>query len=756
MKIRQPKFLVKLFIFSALSGTLPVLLLGLFSYNKSSDIIQDKVAKGNQLNLEQTQQRVEQILKTADKSVTQFIAAPLANSAINKPLTPEHFDTVNGLLQGLQQLQSFELGIHDIMLVSLNRGWALNNSTEVLSLEGLPQKELLRSYAQNIRTSFWKQTAGGLLIHLVKKLPLHTLNPSGLIVVEFNGKELSKLLASNQELGEAMILDEDYNVLAHTDPSKIGSSMRSMEELQPIQAPKASPVGLYYSSAGTSDVGITYRRSSYNGWMYVSVSAVNVITRDSKAIAWYTFTACLLILMVTLILSWLASKKMYNPIGRLVRSLQAEPELPKQVETDEIQFIGSHVQGILHDKQRLSGIIEGQRQQLEEFFMIKLLQGEVRTRDICEKLEGFGYDKAWERICVAAIQIDTIEGTRFEEIDEDLLLFAINNIVTEIIPQPLRLPPMVIGRTQVTLLGCPAQTDAAAFRKTVDELAAEIGQMVERFLEIKVSLGISRFYSSMINAHNAYLDATEALKYTIRTGHRSVIYIEDVEPEGTILSLIPDKLEQELLDAVKLADFERADALLAEFLHSIFQEKLSHREYFVPLTGLLLDLMRMAQSSGESIEVMYGGEKSLIDQLYKLKSVLEIEQWFRQSLMNPLMQRLEGKRKHQYARISDQMLAIIHQEAETDLNLEICASRLGYHPDYIRGVFRKETGVNFSDYLSNYRLQKARVLLVETGLKISEIAERLQYNNSQNFIRYFRKQEGMTPGQFREKHIKGE
>jgi AraC-type DNA-binding domain-containing proteins len=47
-------------------------------------------------------------------------------------------------------------------------------------------------------------------------------------------------------------------------------------------------------------------------------------------------------------------------------------------------------------------------------------------------------------------------------------------------------------------------------------------------------------------------------------------------------------------------------------------------------------------------------------------------------------------------------------------------------------------------------MDMAKKWLKESDLKIVEIAERLQYNNSANFIRSFRKTIGMTPGQYRE------
>ncbi|MNN98625.1 DNA-binding transcriptional regulator ChbR [compost metagenome] len=46
----------------------------------------------------------------------------------------------------------------------------------------------------------------------------------------------------------------------------------------------------------------------------------------------------------------------------------------------------------------------------------------------------------------------------------------------------------------------------------------------------------------------------------------------------------------------------------------------------------------------------------------------------------------------------------------------------------------------------------AKRWLKETELTITDIAEKLKYNNPANFIRYFRKMEGMTPGQYRDKN----
>ena len=49
----------------------------------------------------------------------------------------------------------------------------------------------------------------------------------------------------------------------------------------------------------------------------------------------------------------------------------------------------------------------------------------------------------------------------------------------------------------------------------------------------------------------------------------------------------------------------------------------------------------------------------------------------------------------------------------------------------------------------------AKKWLPETDMPIKDISSKLRYNNSQNFIRSFRKQEGITPGQYRDKQKEG-
>ena len=67
--------------------------------------------------------------------------------------------------------------------------------------------------------------------------------------------------------------------------------------------------------------------------------------------------------------------------------------------------------------------------------------------------------------------------------------------------------------------------------------------------------------------------------------------------------------------------------------------------------------------------------------------------------------------------------------------------------------FRKSTGLSIIEYLVKYRIKLASVMLRETKLPISEILNRVGFNDSVHFLRTFKKHMGYTPSAYREKYI---
>lgn len=61
-----------------------------------------------------------------------------------------------------------------------------------------------------------------------------------------------------------------------------------------------------------------------------------------------------------------------------------------------------------------------------------------------------------------------------------------------------------------------------------------------------------------------------------------------------------------------------------------------------------------------------------------------------------------------------------------------------------------------SDYLAGLRLEQARILLIQTNMKIREISSAVGYEDDHMFMRRFKKYTGKTPGQYRKENTKKE
>jgi YesN/AraC family two-component response regulator len=87
---------------------------------------------------------------------------------------------------------------------------------------------------------------------------------------------------------------------------------------------------------------------------------------------------------------------------------------------------------------------------------------------------------------------------------------------------------------------------------------------------------------------------------------------------------------------------------------------------------------------------------------------------------------------------------------EITLNVALIAEKLKITPTYMSKLFKEQTGEALPDYINKLRLKKAKELLKNENLSISEAAVKVGYLNSNALIRSFKKYEGVTPGQYKE------
>lgn len=93
--------------------------------------------------------------------------------------------------------------------------------------------------------------------------------------------------------------------------------------------------------------------------------------------------------------------------------------------------------------------------------------------------------------------------------------------------------------------------------------------------------------------------------------------------------------------------------------------------------------------------------------------------------------------------------SLVHEFYNQGITLDEIAMKLKITPEYLGTQFHKEMGVTFSAYMKNYRIKKAKELLIGTNLKLYDIADKVGYSDSKYFSQVFKECTGQLPTEYR-------
>ena len=94
------------------------------------------------------------------------------------------------------------------------------------------------------------------------------------------------------------------------------------------------------------------------------------------------------------------------------------------------------------------------------------------------------------------------------------------------------------------------------------------------------------------------------------------------------------------------------------------------------------------------------------------------------------------------------MIDLIHKNYNQNLRLESLAGVFNYNSAYLGKLFKNYTGEYFNTYLDKVRIENGKILL-QKGLKVYEVAEKIGYADVDYFHRKFKKYEGISPSAYR-------
>ena len=130
----------------------------------------------------------------------------------------------------------------------------------------------------------------------------------------------------------------------------------------------------------------------------------------------------------------------------------------------------------------------------------------------------------------------------------------------------------------------------------------------------------------------------------------------------------------------------------------------------------------------------------------------EWKQWMLRIITEYYQMQGKSQRKGYSEKISRVLNLIEKEYMENALSSQSIADQLKLSDGHLRKMFREEMGVTLSDYILQFRIDKARGLLLKESAKISGIYEELGFSSSQYFSTVFKKKTGLSPKEYIQKY----
>jgi YesN/AraC family two-component response regulator len=100
-------------------------------------------------------------------------------------------------------------------------------------------------------------------------------------------------------------------------------------------------------------------------------------------------------------------------------------------------------------------------------------------------------------------------------------------------------------------------------------------------------------------------------------------------------------------------------------------------------------------------------------------------------------------------RVIREIKDFVQRNFSSEITLKTLSARVFLNPVYISYLFKKETGLTFTDYLTRYRVEKSKIILKDLARGVKEVAGAAGFGSARHFAVTFKRLTGRTPTEYR-------
>ncbi|SDW17486.1 AraC family transcriptional regulator [Paenibacillus sp. CF384] len=485
-----------------------------------------------------------------------------------------------------------------------------------------------------------------------------------------------------------------------------------------------------------NDIYYFNKVGSVTGIRYVKIVPDNLISAQISNINSILLTLLIVFAIISICAAWFFTKRFHNPVKNIMQSIQTL-NAPSAVQSSihEFNYINDQVRHLVQTNNTIDQANSRKNSLLSYYAFMNKIKN-IKLKD--QELYDFSIQEPY-RLLLFRLQFTP---SFFREIDADegkasffVREYIDSHLKTYVQTQTIQLEHDLILSL---VIGNSIQEDIPAFLSSLKT----VFDLDQRYWS--VTIGVGSLYRNSSDLTRAYEQVQALLDYR-KLGNVTQI-ITAAEPLPDWQAAMTGGQEQELYTNLSSGNEEFVLRIVSKVLGQLEKKDATANQYYdfadniVQLVTKTFASLHLDMQALQSHLALSGKARSCSNQD-------ELQDYVVQ-LLTFAMARVNEK-KAARDNIIEFVMKYMEQHYQDDITLDILSDKLNISASYLSTYFKTKTGMNFIDYINNYRIDMAKSLLKGADLRIQDVATQVGYQNINSFNRMFKKISGVTPSEFR-------
>lgn len=386
---------------------------------------------------------------------------------------------------------------------------------------------------------------------------------------------------------------------------------------------------------------------------------------------------------------------------------------------------------------------------MRDQLLIGLLEGKLSKTSVHDMMKSYMMDLSSPYYIVGIIHTDTLaksDSTQVKSIPpSELITLSLKQIVDGILESGFNFKSCIyLGSVIVIgLLDDPKQVNEMIH--TMDQICKSAFRILER----NTSAGIGIVCDDILSISQSYKGAKDAIDYRVLFEPNAAIYIHDIESKVNYQITWDGQYTDNILREIKLGEDENLDKAIEELINYIKESTISIQLYHVSIMELITEVSKLCRAYELDMNQIYGPDFNINGRIAQIDSLHSLKQWL-SDICRKVRNSIRLERIDTAKLLIDKAISFIDENYhDSEISVDTLSQHLNVSGTYFSTLFKKEKGINFINYLTNVRMEKALHMLNTTEEKTYNIAEKVGYIEPNYFSYVFKKHYGVSPSNYR-------